>query len=216
MRSLTIDVVSDVICPWCFIGTRRLDEALAGLPDVEAVVTFHPFLLDPSTPAEGADLRERLRRKYGGDPEKLFARVEEAARAAGIPLDFSKIQRTPHTVAAHTLLRLALEKSGPKTQHALARALFEAYFLQGLDIGRFDVLATLAERHGLDADEARAFLADENELAATRQQASAMAAQGIGGVPFTVVGKRVAISGAQDPATFRAAIEQALQEANDD
>src|SRR5580658_347341 len=118
---LSIDIVSDVICPWCFIGARRLDQALASLTEpITAEVSFHPFLLDPKTPPEGADLRERLRAKYGVDPERMFARVEAAARESGIPLDFSKVRRTPSTVAAHTLLDAAYPKG---TQHALAGAL---------------------------------------------------------------------------------------------
>jgi predicted DsbA family dithiol-disulfide isomerase len=165
---LSIDVVSDVICPWCFIGVRRLDQALESLPEpVDAKVTFHPFLLDASTPAEGADLRDRLRAKYGVDPEKMFGRVEAAARESGIPLDFSKVRRTPNTVAAHTLIGHAVEKG---TQRALAGALFQAYFLDGRDIGDATVLGELATLHGFEHDEAIRLATDATELAKTRQR----------------------------------------------
>jgi predicted DsbA family dithiol-disulfide isomerase len=206
MAVLPIDVVSDVICPWCFIGSRRLDQALEALPGVEATVTYRPFLLDPSTPAEGADLRQRLRAKYGMDPEAMFGRVEAAARSSGIPLDFSKVRRTPWTIPAHTLLRHAIAKG---TQRALLKALFEAYFLEGRDIGEPDVLASLASRHGFEVDEAVRIARDDRELEQTREESAEAAAQGIRGVPFFVFDGRLAVSGAQTPEVLRAAIERA-------
>jgi len=221
MQSLDIDVVSDVVCPWCLIGTRHLDLALQELPDVKATVRFRPFLLDPTTPPEGVDLRERLRRKYGVDPDTMFGRVEGAARAAGIPLDFSKVRRSVNTLRAHTLLRHAQageggdgsgsgSSSGNEKQGELARALFQAYFLEGRDIGEVEVLSAIAGEHGLDEAEARRVVTDEAELARTKKEASEASAQGITGVPFFVLGGRLALSGAQPPATIRAAIERAL------
>src|SRR4051794_23431524 len=101
----TIDFVSDVICPWCFIGLQRLEQALAQEPASEApTIAFHPFQLDPTTPPGGADLRERLAAKYGIEPGTMFGRVEAAARESGIPLDFEKIRRTPNTLKAHALI----------------------------------------------------------------------------------------------------------------
>lgn len=208
MSQLSIDIVSDIVCPWCFIGARRLDQALASLPEpVEATVVYRPFLLDPSTPPEGEDLRERLARKYGMDPDRMFGRVESAARESGIPLDFGKVRRSVSTARAHTLLRLALEKG---TQRALAGALFEAYFLEGRDVGEIDVLADVAAQHGFTVDEAEAKLRDPAELARTREEAGAVAAQGVQGVPFFVFRRRFAMSGAQTPEVFRAAIARAL------
>src|SRR5690606_9229704 len=125
MRKLSIQVVSDVVCPWCLIGVRRLDLALEAFPDVEAEVRFLPFLLDPSTPEKGEDLRERLKRKYGLEPEAMFSRVEAAARESGLPLDFEKVTRSVATTRAHTLIRHALERG---TQGALKRAILSAYF----------------------------------------------------------------------------------------
>jgi predicted DsbA family dithiol-disulfide isomerase len=211
VKQLDIDIVSDVICPWCFIGSRRLEQALAPPPDgVEVGVTYRPFLLDPSTPKEGADLRERLRAKYGADPEKMFANVEAAARSSGIPLDFSKVRRTPSTIAAHTLLRHAIDKG---TQAALARALFEGYFLEGRDIGDADVLAAIAGSHGFEADEAIRIVRDEGELARTREEAAEAATSGVRGVPFFVLGGRLAVSGAQSVEVLRGAIGRAIAEA---
>jgi len=216
---LSIDIVSDVICPWCFIGHKRLDQALESLPahaggippgspgPLETKVTFHPFLLDPSIPPEGADLRARLRAKYGGDPEKMFANVEAAARSAGIALDFAKVRRTPPTIPAHTLLRHALERG---TQRALVDAFFRAYFLEGKDLGDVSVLAGVASQHGFDAAEAARLATDETELDATRAEAQEMVSRGIQGVPFFVFGGKVAVSGAQPPEVLRGAIAKAL------
>ena len=209
MRELAIDVVSDVVCPWCLVGVRRLELALEAFPDVRAEIRFHPFLLDPSTPDEGVDLRERLRSKYGVAPERMFGQVEAAARESGIPLDFSKVTRSVATTRAHTLLRHALEKG---TQRALKRALLGAYFLEGRDVGDLEVLVSIATEHGFEADEARALLRDDTELRRTREEASAVAAQGIGGVPFFVFDERLAFSGAQSVETMKQVIARALEE----
>ncbi|MFT3770225.1 MAG: DsbA family oxidoreductase [Minicystis sp.] len=207
MPALSIDIVSDVVCPWCLIGVRRMEQALEAFPDVEATITFHPFLLDPSTPAEGVDLRDRLRRKYGMDPEAMFARVEAAARESGIPLDFAKVRRSVATLRAHTLLRHAEDKG---TQRALKKALLDAYFLEGRDVGDVDTLAEIAAAHGFEPDEARALLRDEAELQETRAEAARVAEDGVTGVPFFVIGQRLAFSGAQPVETMKKAIQQAL------
>jgi predicted DsbA family dithiol-disulfide isomerase len=218
MKHLGIDIFSDVICPWCFIGTRRLEQALAslrgaagaadaaGADGVEVDVEYHPFLLDPTTPPGGGDLRDRLRAKYGADPDKMFAQVEAAARSSGIPLDFSKVTRFAATTAAHTLLRHARAKG---TQRQLASALFEAYFLGGRDIGDPTVLASVAAPLGFEADEALRLVRDEDELSATRAEAQSATAQGIRGVPFFVFGGRFAVSGAQPPEVLLEAIGRA-------
>ncbi len=207
MRSLTIDVVSDVMCPWCYIGAKHLRDALAAMPDVEATVRHVPYLLDPSTPEGGVDLRERLRAKYRADPEAMFARVEGAARAAGLELDFARVRRSHSTAAAHTLLRHAEAKG---TQRALLDALYRAYFVEGADVGDPAVLADLASAHGFTRDEALQLAGDAAELAETRREAAAVAAQGVTGVPFFVFADRLAASGAQPVEVLRGAIERAL------
>jgi predicted DsbA family dithiol-disulfide isomerase len=185
-----IEVVSDFVCPWCFIGTHRLEQALAGKEARTAIVSYRPFLLDPRIPPEGVDLRDTLRKKFGGDPEPMFGRVEAAARDAGIALDFSKVRRYPSTVRAHALVRRA------KDPRALANALFEAYFLQGRDIGSTEVLAELAGSADLE----------ESELQRVRDEAREASAEGITGVPFFVFGDKIAVSGAQPPEVFQKAL----------
>lgn len=206
MPPLSITIVSDVVCPWCLIGSRRLDLALASMPEVAAEIRYRPFLLEPGLPPAGVDLRDNLRRKFG-DPEPMFRRVEAAAREDGIPLDFSKISRFSNTIGAHTLLRLAAERG---TQRALSRAFFQAYFIDGQDVGSPEILAAVASSHGFTADEARALCEDENERRLTRQEAQKASAEGVSGVPFFTLAGRYSFSGAQPVDTFRKMIARAL------
>lgn len=202
----SIDFVSDVICPWCFIGLRRLEAALAEEGAASTPIAFHPYQLDPSTPPEGVDLRERLAKKFGADPEPMFRRVEQAARESGIPLDYTKLHRTPNTLKAHTLITHAQDKG---TQHALASAIFEAYFLEGKDLTNDAVLVEVAASHGFDRAEAEALLANTKALDLTRAEAEEMSRQGVRGVPFTIFGGKLAVSGAQPVDAFRQVLRRA-------
>lgn len=199
MAAPAIDFVSDMVCPWCFIGLRRLETALAGVP--EPNVRFHPFQLDPETPPEGRDLRGHLAARFG-DPSAMFARVEQVARESGIPLDFSKITRMPNTLKAHTLAGAAAAKG---TQRALVTAFFNAYFLEGNDIGDDATLVGIATAHGFTEEEATSLLANGKLLAATEAEAQGQAQQGIRGVPFVIFGEKLAVSGAQPVDAFREA-----------
>ena len=206
--SLSVDIVSDVVCPFCLIGANRVRQALEAEGVTSAEVSFHPFLLDADIPEAGVDLRERLRAKFGGDPESMFGRVEAMAKETGIPLDFAKVRRYPSTVAAHTLMRHAMAKG---TQTALAYALFDAYFLEGADIGDPEVLAALAAKHGFEEGEARALLPDAAEANATKAAAEDAARQGIRGVPLVIFGGELAVSGAQPVEAFRQVIQRLLR-----
>lgn len=208
MRDIDIVVVSDVVCPWCLIGVTRLDQMLASRPDVRANVKFHPFLLDPTTPDEGEDLRERLERKYRVPASQMFARVEAAAKESGIPLDFEKVRRSVSTIRAHTLIRLG-EESGQSG--ALKRALLRAYFLDGRDVGAVDTLVEIGVAHGLDAELVRARLTDPSELAATRAIAREASEQGVTGVPFFVFDEKLAMSGAQSVEMLTKVLDRALE-----
>jgi predicted DsbA family dithiol-disulfide isomerase len=209
-RPLDITVISDVICPWCFIGSRRLAQVLDGLRDeVTPRIEDRPFLLDATVPPEGADLRDRLRKKYGIDPEAMFRQIEQVARDTGIPLDFSTVHRTPNTIPAHTLLRHAAARG---TQLALSDALFTSYFLDGQDISDPEVLAALGQQHGFSADETRALVTSEAEADATRAEALSASRSGVNGVPFFIFGNKVAFSGAQPAHMFRGAIAKAVEE----
>jgi predicted DsbA family dithiol-disulfide isomerase len=208
-RPLSITLFSDIVCPWCFIGAAHLKHALELLPDdVEVTLTWQPFLLDPTTPAGGVDLAAHLKRKYGTDPAAMFARVEQAGRAAGVAIDFSRQTHIYPTTAAHTLLRHA-QALGTQTQ--LAHALHTAYFTQGLAIDDPQVLEALATQHGFAPGQATQLADDPQERAITFQLAASASERGIRSVPFFIFDERLAVSGAQPPATLLAAIHKALK-----
>ena len=210
MSPLVIDVFSDIVCPWCLVGNRRLEDALAAADaPKEVVVRHHPFLLDPSTPPEGRNVPQMIRQKYGADPKQMFARVEGEAKASGIDLDLSRQPNSYPTLAAHTLVRHA---AGKGTQRALVAALFDAHFLEAKNVNDPATLASIASAHGFEADEAMALVQDPEELALTRAETERASAMGIRGVPFFVFDGKFAMSGCQQPEAFRAAIEKAAAE----
>jgi len=171
-----------------------------------ATVRYHPFQLNADTPAEGVDLREHLRTRYGADPEEMFARVEAAAHDAGIALNFKIIRRLPNTLSAH-VLSAAMKDSA--AQRALVDAIFTAYFLEGRDISNPAVLTEIAAAHSLTAPETGTLLGYEKLRQGVQEIAAAMSAQGIGGVPYFIFNQRLALSGAQPLEVFRQAIAQA-------
>jgi predicted DsbA family dithiol-disulfide isomerase len=207
-RKLKVDLFTDTVCPWCLVGSARLDEAIANLPaDVEVDVENHPFYLDPTTPPEGVLVGEMLRAKYGRDPRELWARVENEAKASGIDLDLSRQPRSYPTAKGHTLVRLARVKG---TQHALANAIATAYFLEHRQINDDEVLAEIATRFGYAHDEALQVIRDPDELGTSHDLAVAAAQQGINGVPFFVFNNQYAMSGCQPQEVFDRALKMAL------
>lgn len=209
-KLLKIDVFTDLVCPWCVVGSARLDKAIADLPDdIEVEVENHPFYLDPNTPAEGVVVADMLREKYGRDPKEMWARVEDEARKAGVELDLSQQPRMFPTKKAHTITRLAKPLG---IQHELANAIASAYFLDHRQINDDNVLADIAVEYGFDRGDAIDAMNDENELAITEQLANDAAAQGIRGVPFFVFGEKYALSGAQPDEVFERALQQTIAE----
>ena len=200
-RTLKIDLFTDTVCPWCLVGSARLDKAVAALPaDVAVDIERHPFYLDPDLPDAGYDVGEMLRERYHRDPAEIWARCEAEARKSGIALDLSK---------QHTLVRLARSKG---TQHALANALAWSYFIEHLPVADDEVLADVATGHGFSRDEALRVMNDPSELALTHDLAVDAARQGIQGVPFFVFDNRFALSGAQPQEAFQHAVSAALGE----
>lgn len=210
-RTLKVDLFTDIVCPWCLIGSARLDKAIAELPaDVVVEVENHPFYLDPTTPPEGYDVAEMLQKKYGREPKAIWARAESEARKSGIDLDLSQQPRTFPTQNAHTLIRLARDKG---TQHALANAIAAAYFLDHRQVNDDAVLAEIATGFGFTREDALRLVNDPDELAISHELAIAAAQQGIQGVPFFVFDNRFALSGAQPEEVFDMAFKKALEEA---
>jgi predicted DsbA family dithiol-disulfide isomerase len=206
----TIDVVSDVVCPWCYIGKRHLEDAISKLPaDQRPVVRWHPFQLNPDLPPEGIDRRRYLEDKFGG-PERaaqIYERVRAAGSNAGLALDFDRIERQPNTLDAHRLIAWA-QGIGGGDADALVEALFRGYFVEGRFIGDRSVLAAIAGEAGFDAAAARTML-DRDEGAAEIAEMDRHARQmGISGVPFFVFNQRVGVSGAQGGAALLEALRQ--------
>jgi len=213
-EALTVDVVSDVVCPWCFIGKRRLEAALSRLreaePDLPVEVRWHPFQLNPDLPREGIDRQHYVEAKFGGRDRaaQVYARVSAAGETVGIPFAFDAIARQPNTIDAHRLVAWAQSRREGDPD-ALVEALFRAYFLEGRYVGDPDELVSLAATAGYDADDARAFLASDemrDVVADADQRARAM---GISGVPFFIFGGKTAVSGAHEPDALLEAIAQA-------
>jgi predicted DsbA family dithiol-disulfide isomerase len=211
---MRIDVVSDVVCPWCFIGKRQLEAAIAAWqashPDEPAPeVVWHPFQLNPGLPEDGAERAAYLRAKFGSaDTGRLYANVRAAAVEVALDLALDRIARQPNTLRPHALLAAALQAGGPALQSALAETLFAAYFQQGRDLSDAAVLAEVACSAGLAPDAVAAALADPalaEEVARTDQS---LRDAGIGGVPFFVVNGRVGVNGAQGELALRRAFER--------
>jgi predicted DsbA family dithiol-disulfide isomerase len=207
MNRLEIDIYSDFVCPWCFIGSRRLQALLESFGHMDVVTRHHPYLLYPDVSADGIDLRASLAQRYRQRPERLFEPVEAAGREAGIPLDFSRVVRVYSTLDAHTLARHAQQKG---TASPYAEGIFTAYFLEGRNIADRGVLVDNAVHHGFTKTETHAILDDAAERRRTREDAERTMRAGVRGVPLYVVNRREALSGAQAPSVFRGAIERAL------
>jgi len=203
---IRLDIFSDPICPWCYIGKSFLERALESRPSHPFVIEWHPFQLNPTMPAEGVDRRTYLETKFGGKANAIavYSRIEEAAKAAGLEIDFAKMQRTPNTMNAHRLIHWAgLEQR----QNAVVTALFRSYFLEGLDIGDPEVLAQIAGKAGMDAAVTSRLLAtdaDYDDLVARDADARQ---KGVQAVPTFLIAQQYVLSGAQPVATWQQVID---------
>lgn len=208
---MIIDIVSDAICPWCYIGKRRLERALAMASQPVLQIGWRPFQLNPDMPVEGMERQEYLRRKFGdragGD---MYEAVKEAGREEGIPFAFDKIRRTPNTLLAHRLIAFARRE---KRQDEVVEALFRGYFTAGADIGRIDTLVEVAEPVGLEPDRVRAYLESDEDLASIKAEDQFARQIGIQGVPCFIIDRKYALSGAQPPEAFLEVFELARKEA---
>lgn len=206
---MQIDIVSDVICPWCFIGKRRLARALSLRPELEVSTTWRAFQLNPEMPPEGMARQEYLSMKFGGNAQarRIYTAVEQAGAAEGIAFAFDRIRRTPNTVDAHRLIRFAAERGRADD---MAEALFRAYFLDGSDIGDREELAAIAGEAGFERAEAGAFLAGGEAREAILTEDRGARRVGIDGVPAFIVDGTYLLSGAQEPEFFLPLFDLAL------
>jgi predicted DsbA family dithiol-disulfide isomerase len=208
---LPVEVVYDLVCPWCFLGIRRLRRTLRSRPDVAADLLWRPFLLNPDLAPQGVPRQDYLARKFGGEDRarRLHGTITDLGRAEGIEFRFDRIRRVPHSLDAHRLVRWAGRFNAADQ---LVEAIFEAYFTEGADIGDAHVLAAIAGQQGLDAPLARRFLATVAEVEAVHADNLRAHRLGINGVPCFVVAGRSAIAGAQEPEVLERLLDVALVE----
>ncbi len=198
---MRIDIVLDLICPWCFIGKRRLERALALRPDIAPEISWRPFQLNPDMPPDGMARQDYLAAKFGGalHAQRVHQSASEAGASVGIAFAFERVRHTPNTQDAHRLVRRA-ERAG--RAGALVEAMFRAYFIEGADLGDPAQLLELAVGAGLERAETRRFLAGEDGLADMLAEDRAARRIGINAVPCFIFEERYAISGAQEPEFF--------------
>jgi predicted DsbA family dithiol-disulfide isomerase len=207
--ALPIDVVSDIVCPWCFIGKRRLEKAIALRPEIPIQVRFHPYFLNPWVPHEGISREQYLTTKFGS-PERYRAmaqRVVSAAAAEGLTYAPDKIARQPNTLDCHRLILWAGDAAA-----AMKQRLMEIYFAEGGDLSDRDVLVEAAAACGLDRDLVRRRLAGKEDIERVEREANAAKESGIDGVPCFILGGMLAVQGAQSPEHLAQAIDRAVQD----
>ncbi|MDP2356121.1 MAG: DsbA family oxidoreductase [Beijerinckiaceae bacterium] len=209
-KKITVDIVSDVVCPWCFIGKRRLENALAMAPDLDIDLRWRPYQLDSTIPPGGISRQDYMDRKFG--PERaatVHDRVRTIGAEVGIPFAFEKIKRSPNTLDAHRLLGWALEAG---CQEHLKERLMQLYFVEGADVGDHDVLAKAAADCGMDGDDVRRRLSSDEDVESTRSEIDRIQNLGVNGVPFFIIASKYGLSGAQPAETLVEAMRQAAAE----
>ncbi|WP_406281097.1 DsbA family oxidoreductase [Embleya sp. NBC_00896] len=210
---MKVEIYSDIACPWCYVGKRRFERALAAFPgsaDIE--VTYRPYQLDPTTPDEPSPLRERLAEKFGAaNLDGMNARLADVGAAENITFDFTRALSV-NTLTAHRVLWLALTEYGPATQAALKDRLLEAYFAEGENVADHARLTGFAVEAGLDRDRVAAFLASDEGTEAVRREIAEAREMGVSAVPTFVFEGKWAVQGAQEASTFLQVLEQVREQ----
>jgi len=211
VQTVALDILSDPICPWCYIGKTHLEKALAQVPDHPFVIQWHPFQLNPEMPEGGMDRRAYLEAKFGGQEGavRAYAPVVEHAKSAGLEINFEAMQRTPNTLDAHRLIHWAgIEHK----QHDAVDALFRAYFVEGRDIGDHEVLGDIADGIGLDASVILRLLGSDADRQNIIDRDASAREMGVNSVPTFIVGGKHAVPGAQPPELWLKVIEELSQQ----
>ncbi len=211
---LDIEVVYDLVCPWCYLGVRRMLRTVRRRPDLQIGLAWRPFLLNPDMPRSGLSRADYVLRKYGGEERarRLYASISEIGRNEGLNFRFDRIRRTPSSVDAHRLVGWA---SGIGRAVDLVEALFAAHFADGLDIGDETILIAIASSLGFDPQAARDFLRSEADLESVHAENLRAHRLGINGVPCFVIAGRHAIAGAQEPEVIERLLDVAALEARE-
>ncbi len=207
-----LDIISDPICPWCYIGKSNLDKALAARGTHPFEITWRPFQLNPDMPPEGMDRAAYLEAKFGG-PEgaaQVYGRIEKAAADAGLEVDFAAMKRTPNTIDAHRLIRWSKIED---RQNVVVNQLFHRYFRQGQDISDHEVLRDVAKTAGMDEAVTARLLSGDADVSEVRAEDAEARKMGVQGVPCFIVGGSYAVSGAQPTETWTTIIDELLEKA---
>ncbi|MCV3241589.1 DsbA family oxidoreductase [Mesorhizobium sp. ZC-5] len=212
-QSITVDVVSDVVCPWCFIGQKRLDKAVAAVPEVAVDIRWRPYQLDPTIPPEGKDRKQYMLAKFGNEERirEIHQRIEPLGAAEGIVFDFGAIKVAPNTLDAHRVIRWA-GTAGDGVQNRLVRRLFQLNFEEGANIGDQAVLLEAARESGMDVAVVEALLPTDADRDAVSSEIATAGRMGITGVPCFLLEGKYAVMGAQDAETLADAIRQVAAE----
>lgn len=208
-QSISVDVVSDVVCPWCYIGQKRLGKAVAGLADVDVHVRWRPFQLDPTIPAEGKDRRAYMLDKFGSEERihQIHARIEPLGAAEGIAFAFDAIKVAPNTLDAHRVIRWA-GAVGETEQNRLVDRMFKLNFEEGANLGDHAVLVEAARDSGMDTSIVESLLPTDADVEAVRAEIATASRMGITGVPCFLLENKYAVMGAQDVDALADAIRQ--------
>ncbi len=211
-KPITIDVVSDVVCPWCFLGRKRLHNALAMLPDIEATIRWRPYQLDATLPPQGKDRTTYMREKFGNSSkvDDIHKQLTALGEESGIIFDFEAITRAPNTLDAHRLIYWA-DQAAPGTQDKLVGTLFSLYFEQGQDIGDHEVLVDAAASVGMDGAVVARLLQGDADKTTIREEIDTATRIGVQGVPCFIIDQKYAVMGAQSADLLADAIRQTAE-----
>ncbi|QRM55520.1 DsbA family oxidoreductase [Sinorhizobium sp. BG8] len=210
METLTIDVVSDVVCPWCYLGKKRLDKALDTLSDeLSVAVTYRPYQLDPDLPPQGVDHKRHLAAKLGGQTavDRAHDHLTALGQEIGIDFDFDAVAISPNTLDAHRLMRWAMIE-GPEVQSKVSSALFKAYFEEGRNIGDRATLLDISEQTGMDRAVVCALFSAGADVASVKEEIKLARDMGVTGVPCFIVDNKYAVVGAQSVDVLTGALRE--------
>lgn len=210
MQTIQIDVVSDIVCPWCYIGKRRLEQALAQLDNLYPVqVTFHPFQLDPTVPPAGRDFVAHMTSRYGSQIESMFSRVESVGKREGLDFDFMSLPKAINTLSLHRILFVAHQDG---QQAEVKEALMKAYFIDRIDLTKPENIVTIMQTFGWSSEKTIQLLNSAIGEKEVQDEIRYFQQMGVTGVPFFILNNKYGISGAQPAEVLREAIEQVAQE----
>ena len=198
---MKIDIISDTVCPWCFIGKRRLERALAMRPNITAEITWHPFQLNPEMPPDGIERQIYLKAKFGSSEraKDIYRAVDQASVGEKLDLQLDDIKRMPNSLQSHRLLHYARRH---EKQDVVAENLFQSYFFYGIDIGSIAHLIKIAAESGLDGEDVRSYMESSEDIELVRGHDIQSRKLGVSGVPCFIIAEEYAISGAQESEVF--------------